>query len=209
MGHDDELRLNELVRFRKTSPGLALEAHSHCEVPAGCGGVVLRWRRAGAPVGLSFSRYIAREAEPLHLDGEELKEQRTEVEPGTHTLSFAVDHPGREGFVLLKIGLQPTIVTAQRPVLASAAGPGWRAAVTPPPAGWRVPDFDDSTFVTLVERAVPRPKEKPWSWEFLHREVAGLGLPPSGDGRLAGIFDRGPPRAWVRLTFKVDHRGFS
>ena len=53
MGNDDkpDLRLNELERFRKTSSRLALEAHSHCEVPAGCGGVVLRWTRPGAPLG--------------------------------------------------------------------------------------------------------------------------------------------------------------
>jgi hypothetical protein len=36
--------LNSLDRFRKHPGQLVLEEHGHCEVPAGCGGVVLRWR---------------------------------------------------------------------------------------------------------------------------------------------------------------------
>ena len=35
----EALRLNTLNRFRKHSPRLLLEEYSHCEVPAGCGGV--------------------------------------------------------------------------------------------------------------------------------------------------------------------------
>jgi hypothetical protein len=37
-----DLRLNSLSRYTKRSPEYVLEEHSHCEVPAGCGGVVLR-----------------------------------------------------------------------------------------------------------------------------------------------------------------------
>src|SRR5574339_211352 len=49
---DEALRLNTLHRFRKHSPRLLLQEYSHCEVPAGCGGVVLRWidREGGLPV---------------------------------------------------------------------------------------------------------------------------------------------------------------
>jgi len=46
----DDLRLNSLDRFRKSKSGLTLEVYSSCEVPAGCGGAVLRWRRPGAPI---------------------------------------------------------------------------------------------------------------------------------------------------------------
>jgi hypothetical protein len=50
-GDDDDLRLNTLHRFAKHSPRLVLHEYSHCEVPAGCGGVILRWydRAQGAP----------------------------------------------------------------------------------------------------------------------------------------------------------------
>ena len=40
---DEGPKLNGPDRYRKRSPRLVLEEHSHCEVPAGCGGVVLRW----------------------------------------------------------------------------------------------------------------------------------------------------------------------
>jgi hypothetical protein len=39
-----EQRLNSLDRFRKQPGRLVLEEHSHCQVPAGCGGGVLRRR---------------------------------------------------------------------------------------------------------------------------------------------------------------------
>lgn len=39
----DNLKLNTLDRFTKQPGLLALQESSHCEVPAGCGGVVLRW----------------------------------------------------------------------------------------------------------------------------------------------------------------------
>jgi len=39
---DEAFKLNSLHRFTKHSK-LVLEAHSHCEVPAGCGGAVFKW----------------------------------------------------------------------------------------------------------------------------------------------------------------------
>ena len=50
-----EQQLNSLERFRKRSPRLLLEQYDSCEVPAGCGGVVLRWRdpHAARPVVVS------------------------------------------------------------------------------------------------------------------------------------------------------------
>lgn len=52
---DRELKLNSISRFSKQSPRLVLEEHGHCEVPAGCGGVVLRWRGADDPIALKLS----------------------------------------------------------------------------------------------------------------------------------------------------------
>ena len=43
MTDDDDLRVNTLHRFAKHSPTLILHEYSSCEVPAGCGGVVMRW----------------------------------------------------------------------------------------------------------------------------------------------------------------------
>lgn len=47
-----DLNINTIDRFRKRSDRLVLEQHGSCEVPAGCGGVVLRWHNpdSGQPV---------------------------------------------------------------------------------------------------------------------------------------------------------------
>jgi hypothetical protein len=216
MADDDELRLNDLTRFRKTSPRLALEAHSHCEVPAGCGGVVLRWRRPDAPIGLSLFKYIAGAAEGFCIDGRAIEEQRMVVDPGEHVLSFVVDDPGDEGFIMMRLGLEPTIVTARCANAVSQTDGRLRAALAPPPDGWRLTGFDDSDFVALVEKAVREPKgNEKWSWQYLQRDAKGLGLPTpdDGDSRLTRWLSalRRPriERVWVRFTFRVDHEGFA
>ncbi len=55
MAESDELKLNTIGRFVKRSPCLALEQHNHCEVPAGCGGVVLRWFNPSRGIPILFS----------------------------------------------------------------------------------------------------------------------------------------------------------
>ncbi len=203
MGNDDkpDLRLNELTRFRKTSSRLALEAHSHCEVPAGCGGVVLRWTRPGAPLGVSFLSYFAGPVDDLCLDGRKLAEQREHVTAGAHVVSFTVDAPGEDGFVLMRVRLDPDIRTARRQKAASKADGSWRATRNAPlpDDAWRLPDFDDSAYTPLVEREVPAPDgNKKFKWEWLKKEATGLGLGAAGT----------PGRAWVRWRFTVDPEGF-
>jgi hypothetical protein len=216
MGSDDkpELRLNELERFRKTSSRLVLEAHSHCEVPAGCGGVVLRWRRPGAPLGIVLAKYLARPVDDLCLDGKKLAEQREQVAPGTHLVSFSIDAPGEDGFVLMTLRFEPNLATARRPKLASKADGSFRATLAEPPAGdaWRLSDFDDSAYVPLVEREVPAPDgNKKFMWEWLKKEATGLGLGAAGTPRSSWnpFRKRTPRRAWVRWRFTVDHEGFT
>jgi hypothetical protein len=215
MGNDDkpDLRLNELERFRKASSHLALEAHSHCEVPAGCGGVVLRWTRPGAPIGISFSKYFARPVEDLCLDGKKLSEQRERVAPGTHVVSFTIEAPGEDGFVLMTLRLDPDVVTARRSKVASKADGTWRATLSAPSPGdaWRLPDFDDSAYTALVEREVPAPDgQKKFMWEWLKKEATGLGLGGAGKPRPSWnpFRERTAQRASVRWRFTVDHEGF-
>jgi hypothetical protein len=64
----DELRLNSLSRYSKQSDEYTLEVHSHCEVPAGCGGVVLRWRNPRLSIPIEIWTYTTGEAQ-LFLDG--------------------------------------------------------------------------------------------------------------------------------------------
>lgn len=215
MGNEDnrDLRLNELERFRKTSSRLALEAHSHCEVPAGCGGVVLRWTRRDAPIGLAFSKYLAQPVNDLCLDGNELAEQRAKVTAGKHVISFTIDVTGEEGFVLMTVRFEPKLANARQKEMASRADGSWRATlVEPAPGGaWRLPDYDDSAYAPLVEREIPAPEgNEKFMWEWLKEEAAGLGLGgPSPPRAWWNPFQRAASRrAWVRWCFTVDHEGF-
>lgn len=82
-----ELRLNSLARYAKSSPLYVLEEHGHCEVPAGCGGVVLRWRnpRAGVPVHM----WLYRQGDgAVFLDGAPLPSARPVASFGDHLLAF-------------------------------------------------------------------------------------------------------------------------
>jgi hypothetical protein len=88
----DELRLNSLERFRKSASRLVLEEHSHCEVPAGCGGVVMRWHNPDAGLPILFVLGGCTEAQ-LYLDGQELASSRTVASWGEHELLLHI----REG----------------------------------------------------------------------------------------------------------------
>lgn len=206
MSDSDDLRLNELQRYRKTSDRLALEVHSHCEVPAGCGGVVLRWRHPGAPLGLSLFSYVSGSFEGPFIDGKPITEQRITLAPGEHVLSLVVNkpgnagllQPGNQGFLLLRASLQPNIATALRREAVSQPDGRWRAATREPPEGWQLPGFDSPDFVPLVEKPVPEPKgNERWSWQTLQRDAKGLGLPAKAS------------RAWVRWSFHLGLEGFS
>src|SRR5688572_11809546 len=93
MGDDEEdLRLNTIDRFRKRSLNLVLEEHGHCEVPAGCGGVVLRWTdpRSGIPVRIWV--YSAGDA-VLRIDGEQPTSSRPILSYGAHQLTLELVPP--------------------------------------------------------------------------------------------------------------------
>jgi hypothetical protein len=198
MSDQGDLRLNELNRYRKTSGKLALEVHSHCEVPAGCGGAVLRWRRPGADIGFWSWTYVRGTSHGPWIDGKSMPEQRTTVSPGKHVLSLIVDPPGPGGFLLFSASLNPHIATALRPEALSQANGQWRATPQRPPDDWQLPGFDDSGFQPLIELPVPAPSgNDKWRWETLQKRSKGLGLPSAA------------PRVWVRWTFHLDLKGFS
>src|SRR5258707_9929607 len=93
-----EQQLNSLERFRK-QPG-RLETHSHCEVPAGCGGVVLRWRDPRAALPVLVSAYSTSKW-ALFIDGAEVTRAGLDLAPGPHELALALDEIDRGGGLFL------------------------------------------------------------------------------------------------------------
>jgi hypothetical protein len=206
MDDDEALRLNTLHRFRKHSPRLLLEEYSHCEVPAGCGGAVLRWvdPRAGTPALIRTS--VAAKI-TLWLDGAPLESGRVDLSAGTRVLALALAEivppkqsrlatmfgRGRPATLLLSIVRALGRDTENHNaivMLSSRATSAWRVTGETPAPSWTAPEFDDSSW-SVPERGELDPEDRnQWRAERLQSHGAvPLALPPK--------------QAWMRVRFQV------
>ena len=205
----DEPRLNSLDRFRKHPGRLVLEAYSHCEVPAGCGGAVLRWRNPLEAVPLVIHLYTP-VATPCFLDGAELQTGLINLTPGPHVVAVALAGVDLSAGLLMFAALhEPRSVKrkgsgppVEQPVTVLSAGDGtWKFTLTAPADdGWKSAAFADSTWGTLVAVNIPQPEWKQYGALEHHgctyRKAGGLGLPnPPKRGKRGNV--------WVRKVFEV------
>jgi hypothetical protein len=205
---DRDLKLNSLSRYSKESPLLILEEHGHCEIPAGCGGVVLRWRDPREGVPLVMRMYAEGECTVL-LDGQAPPAARTVVPYGDHVLGFVVSGFDPAYLVLLfRLANDPPSRRVSRPdapfQVATAADGTWRYTVDgPTDDAWTRPGFDDSGWAGLVHRPDRRPPDDPgrdlgaYRVDRLTRDGAvGLGLP-------GGAGEATPPTVWIRRAVTI------
>jgi hypothetical protein len=203
---DDEeaLRLNTLHRFSKHSPRLLLQEYSHCEVPAGCGGVVLRWidREHRLPVILRMAALA-----PIRcwLDDRELISSTVELEAGTHVLALELaelPHANTPIVVRLDVNLPNDSAT----LLRSTSDSRWFHTLTEPAGGWRGLGYDALAqgFARALAHAnyeAEVPQDQRWRWSSLTNEpyaerpeiplaARPLALPGT--------------RAWLRCEFVLD-----
>jgi hypothetical protein len=179
----------------KSSPTYVLEEHSHCEVPAGCGGVVLRWRDrfTAIPVDLAGT-VIGAESWETRIDGQELASARPLFPPGLHVVVIAVRGVVAGEFAFLVWATSPD--AGEVPLLRTP-GP-WRAhGSEPDPVAWSDPDFDVSSWSECVPTEVADTKETPYSVRRLRTLGAGpLSVEPS-------ILDGAAPRVWLRAVLDL------
>lgn len=93
-GPDDptnELELNSLNRFSKSSDRLTLEAYDSCEVPAGCGGVVMRWVDPNDGIPLRFVGGFIADAK-IYVDQKPVIGQRIGLFAGEHLLCIELSN---------------------------------------------------------------------------------------------------------------------
>ncbi|MDX3226298.1 hypothetical protein [Streptomyces sp. ME19-01-6] len=204
-----ELKLNSLSRYAKTSPLFILEEHGHCEVPAGCGGVVLRWRnpRAGVP----FTMWLETDGpSEMYLDGTAPSSSRPLVPFGTHVLALEIAAYDSAYTTLMFAGIykpdedihvQTTAPhgVAETSVLSAADGTWKYSLDEPEDDAWARPGFDDDGWQPMVERPERRPAEDPERNAEPYRVrklkgfgAVGLGVPGQGGGRV-----------WVRKVFTI------
>jgi hypothetical protein len=149
---DRDLKLNSLARYAKSSPDLVLEEWSHCEIPAGCGGAVLRWwnPKRDVPIAIWVSSTGRLDS---WLDGRLLVYPVPLVPFGTHVLSFSITQVASRQILLAaavsaRSGTNPgptSLSSEQRTVAASAPDGSWKfTRVAPVGEDWTGAGFDDS-----------------------------------------------------------------
>jgi hypothetical protein len=213
--------INSLDRFVKKSPHLVLEEHGHCEVPAGCGGVVLRWRNPQAAVPVLIHLYSPWEV-AWHLDGLTPRSGRLDLAPGTHVATFAMKNVDLSGGLLMFAAIHDPKTCQHAPkesplkILTDEDGT-WKCMLNDPPMDdWMSATFDDRDWIAL--KKVPTPKltwEDKGGYQGIHATEAGaafLGIgPPSQQKQPSSWwqkwFSDWPAQAqgdvWIRKVFEV------
>jgi hypothetical protein len=186
----DDLELN---RLRKRGHGLVLEEHSSCEVPAGCGGVVLRWARPDSPCDVDLRHFGPKELR-VWIDGAELKRERVVLSPGAHALCFEY-HPSVVSQVLVATLKLPHRKVSRLKLHTSADGT-WRCSWEEPSADWTSRDFDDSGWEAMVARDALAPTDRTEKWRM--EWLTGEGATPIGPSS--------PPRGAPSRTLRVRRR---
>lgn len=197
-GGDDPLQLNSLKRFSKSSDRLVLEEYDHCEVPAGCGGMIFRWRdpAAGVPVAVR----IATAAEvSAALDGRSVDDGEANLKAGWHVLAVhlsGADRPPNLLIAALTLNLPEHQLRAagESPWFVGSAPNGyWRCSSLDPGEGWEGLDFKERSFHPMAASPVALGQlkgDKSWRYQRLERLGAkALDLP------------RGHQELWVRARF--------
>jgi hypothetical protein len=199
-----DLKVNS-IRSVKQSPDLVLEEHGHCEVPAGCGGVILRWRqKTRVPVHVWLHTSAAKS---VYLDGRALDSGRPLVEPGEHVLALQFSRVEPDAGILMAACLHDEkrfrwgrfqhLPGDPIFLLLSLPDGTWKYATEAPgDDSWMQPGYDDSAWPAMIAREMPEPPKEEGSAARRIKEIAGLGGQALGIDRPAG-----PTPLWIRRAF--------
>lgn len=193
-----EPELNSLDRYVKSSPRFVLEEYGHCEVPAGCGGAVLRWRNrfTSIPVELNMAVVGAQDWE-VRFDGAQVRTTSALLPPGRHVCMITVAGVVEAEFAFLVWLQSPDFPAA--PLGWTPGPPGmWRVSGhEPTPEAWTDPDVDVASWPGCEPTQIADDSQTPYS---VHR-LQNLGAQPLTAPR--GVADDVGPRLWLRAVFDV------
>ena len=206
-----DLNLNSLGRYAKHSSRLVLEQHSHCEVPAGCGGVVLRWRSEISELPVLLHSFTSGKSK-LFIDGLSPSSSQSGISFGDHVLSLVLEELPKDAILAVAAvhndGRVPRISQQLGEVLnvLSDADGTWKGTtVEPADDQWMKSGFDDSSWAALEAAQQPvLEKRKMYTrenmWEITLQMALDAGakclLVPTTTGRM-----------WVRRAFRLSRPG--
>jgi hypothetical protein len=167
---EQELKLNGISRYSKRSPRLVLEEYGHCEVPAGCGGVVLRWRKPNQPVPALLSESACNgPLAYLGLNGEDTDfDSKISVPFGQNLLTLICKPRSLQHAIIhMSVICDEQYVSALNlqgdTKLTSQADGTWKYSLEPQTNDrWQQADFDDSTWLPLIAQALTSTGNHPW-----------------------------------------------
>lgn len=181
----DDLNINSVDRFRKSSTRLVLEQHGSCEVPAGCAGVVLRWHDPDEGQPALFECASSGRVE-MFVNGQAVA-SRAVLKWGENILAVRISDAD---------AAIPFSLSARRDIPSPESGELdeefmiLREGCTDNDGSWRVSrealnvedwvdsEFDDSGWDPLLDTNAQVPDDNAWRFERLQRSGAvGLRLP--------------------------------
>lgn len=197
----DDLRLNSVERFVKQSKRLILEEHSSCEVPAGCGGVVLRW--SNPDDGLNVTVHVAQLGETELFCGGELRSNaRFSLQFGEGVLALHVTE--RESkFDWLRVVTRhhsPTWRGSDQRImdeLCTADDGTWLGSTRVPAENWTECGFDDANWQPLRASTMSLetiPERDQWRFRIGADPLVALALPQGKE-------------LWIRKGYTLDMEG--
>jgi hypothetical protein len=205
------LNLNSLGRYAKQSSRLILEQHPHCEVPAGCGGVVLRWRSEISELPVLVHSFSSGKSK-LFIDGQSPTSSWSSISFGDHVLSLVLEELPKDAILAVAVvhnaSRAPPIsqqIGEVLKVLSDADGTWKCTTVKPADDQWMKSGFDDSSWATLnaaqppvLEKRQMYTRENMWEIRLQMALEAGAKClrvtTPSG-------------QMWVRRAFRLSSPG--
>lgn len=205
-----ELKLNSLGRYGKDSPHLILEEYGHCEIPAGCGGVLLRWRSPNTGLQFVIRLWTAGKSQ-LFLNGQSPSSGVVLVPFGSHVFSIIISDISSTGALLgfsaVHDQSQPDLPRVSRAsgrrvaILSDHAG-GWRYSLSEPTGdAWMSPSFDDSEWPALAVCESPALNQKEMPFYRLK------GVLETGALCVGATHADSVSRIWVRKCFTLAESG--
>lgn len=202
-----DLKLNSLSRFSKSSPRLILEEYSHCEVPAGCGGVVLRWRKPDEPLTMWVDQNASSKRDSFALDGKVfLTIHRLNISWGYHVFAMSFEDVNlSNGLLLFSASVDEQFMRILQPegepkILSKPDGK-WKYTLNTPADNWQSLDFDDSDWSPMVAKRLSNKPFHGHDMSKFHQRTRDLGAEDLGVAE-----DSGVSHVWVRRAFYLQPR---
>ena len=174
----DEIDINSVERFSKQSKKLILEELNRCEVPAGCGGVVLRWLSLehGLSVGFRIRHFDAESQ--VYCNGQYLPNCCTNLPFSPGVLAIHIEKRV-DDFDWFSVVANHTSYTREAqhgetiPELSLSDDGTWKFTTEPPTENWTEIEFNDSSWETMEEAksnfdSVPENRE--WLFRRLNED---------------------------------------